>query len=33
MTYPILVEASGAPVSQFEHTVFVDEQETIVTTI
>jgi methionyl aminopeptidase len=33
MIYPVLVEASGAPVSQFEHTVYVGENETIITTI
>jgi len=30
--YPVLVEASGAMVSQFEHTVFVTEDGPIVTT-
>jgi len=30
--YPVLVEASGAPVAQFEHTFFVDKDKVIVTT-
>jgi len=33
MTYPVLMESTGAPVSQFEHTVFVGEDGTMVTTI
>ncbi len=31
--YPILVEASGAPVVQFEHTVLVDRESILITTI
>jgi len=30
--YPILIEAKGAPVSQFEHTVIIQDEEVIVTT-
>ncbi len=33
MTYPVLTTADGAPVSQFEHTVYVGENETTVTTL
>jgi len=33
MTYPVLVTADESPVSQFEHTVYVGENETTVTTL
>jgi methionyl aminopeptidase len=33
MTYPVLVTADEALVSQFEHTVYVGENETTVTTL
>jgi methionyl aminopeptidase len=33
MTYPVLVTADGVLVSQFEHTVYVAENETMVTTL
>ncbi|MEM0074819.1 MAG: type II methionyl aminopeptidase [Conexivisphaerales archaeon] len=33
MEYPILVESSGAKVTQFEHTIYVGENRTIITTL
>jgi len=33
MTYPVLTTIDGALVSQFEHTVYVDANETLVTTL
>jgi methionyl aminopeptidase len=33
MTYPVLTAADGALVSQFEHTVYIDSQGTLVTTL
>ncbi len=31
-SYPVLVEASNAPVAQFEHTILIKEDRIIVTT-